>query len=178
MFSWAIGGLVPAGYIVEYGLTPFVNRAIMGGIRRRPDSLITWPRVLRIVTLWTILILGFCYIVLALFNRATNPEPQPDLLVPIAKMVTYLVLVAVPHRWATRSGSRFVVTLLLLCIPVGMSLFSLASDIGGRISTGSASLHFFSTLQPAIVGLVFYSVGPLSLLFSWRYGRKTALNQR
>jgi hypothetical protein len=137
-------------------------------------SPLTWSRDFRIVTLCTLLILGVCCILIALFNYTTNPEPQPDVRIPIAKMVAYLVLVALPHRWVTHSRVRSVVTFFLLCIPVSMSLYSLASEVGARFSAGSASLHYFSVLPLCAVGILFYSVGALSLYLSWRYGRNTA----
>jgi hypothetical protein len=114
------------------------------------------------------------YIFLALFNYYTNPEPQPDVRMPIAKMITYLVLVALPHRWVTPSRVRFAVTFFLLCIPVGMSLYSLASEVGARLSAVSPSLHYFSVLPLSAVGILFYSVGPLSLYVSRRYGQNAA----
>jgi hypothetical protein len=134
-----------------------------------------WPQNFRDFTLCVAFTFGGWFILITLLNYTTNPEPQPDVCFAIAKTVAYLVLVALPNRWVMHSWSRFLFTFFLLCIPAGMGLFSLALEIGVRhVAAAHPWLYYFLGLPLSVTGILFYSIGPLSLYLNWRYGWKAA----
>ena len=98
----------------------------------------------------------------------------------LAIMVAYLGVVSIPHRWIVRSRVAFIVTIIVLALPLFAYVGGIIELMIQKWPDRAAFIERFQTIDVAFDSLcvLFCLMIPLSLFFSWifrdeRYAQNT-----